>query len=79
MPIEIPKLAGKPYRPSNGTEGEMFMQMHCRYCRHNGPCIIQSLSMAYDLGDEGYPVELVFNVNGRPTCTGFEVHFEEGE
>lgn len=75
MPVCYPQCAGQPYRPSNGTEGEMFQKQHCHRCRHDQdedePCEILTYSMACDLGDADYPVEWVYDRNGRPTCTAF--------
>ena len=79
MPIEIPNLAGKPYRPSNGTEGELFMEMHCYRCVHNGPCMIPTFAMSFESGHSQYPKEWVFDAYGWPTCTAFEKHIDEGK
>ena len=72
MPIRLPKSAGKPYRPSNGTEGEMFMEMFCDRCSKLSCCRIVGLSMAVEKDDPEYPKEWVFDSEGCPTCTAFE-------
>lgn len=66
----------KPYRPSNGTEGEMFMGRFCERCVKDNPdedqgCEILMMTMALDTDDEGYPSEWVQDHNG-PRCTAFE-------
>lgn len=69
--------AGEPYRPSNGTEGDIFQARWCAGCRHrqtrdgNG-CLIELSAWAYDLGEEGYPSEWQYGANGQPRCTAFE-------
>ncbi|GAG36146.1 unnamed protein product [marine sediment metagenome] len=74
-----------PYRPANGTEGEMFMAEFCYRCKHDAAfqksgdgedgCDIVFKSMAFYKTDEGYPPEWVSDdnvglVNSR--CTAFE-------
>jgi len=59
----------KPYRPSNGTEGEIFDDEWCANCerdrlfredpdRHDG-CPIVAAALAYDVDDPEYPAEWV--------------------
>lgn len=78
MPYEIPAAANTPYRPSNGTEGEMFMEKFCRRCQLGDPvetngdgCDILLNTMIFDLGDDGYPEEWTHDFAGRPQCTAF--------
>ena len=80
MPIRLPECVGKPYRPSNGTEGDMFMERFCFNCVHDGyteetpeaGCELIIRSMAYKTSDPDYPKEWVFDENGVPKCTRFE-------
>ena len=72
MPIRLPKSAGKPYRPSNGTEGDMFMEQFCYRCIHDCYCNIIPLSMLHHVDEREYPEELKFDAEGCPTCTAFE-------
>jgi len=77
MPIHMPQCAGKSYRPSNGTEGEIFQERFCYRCIHEDLenedyCEIVSLTMAYYTNHEKYPKEWVFDKDGYPTCTKFE-------
>lgn len=70
----------RSYRPSNGTEGEAFMQRFCARCvcepddieQHDG-CPIIAATMALSRDDPEYPKEWVQRVdNGHHTCTAFE-------
>ena len=65
----------KPYRPSNGSEGERFMRRFCYRCEHDkeftDPCEIIMLTMAYDLNDKEYPPEWVRDSSGAK-CTNFK-------
>lgn len=67
--------AGKPYRPSNGTEGEMFMSRFCYRCQHDEdeeePCPILTMTFALPIEDPDYPKEWVHDRNGNPDCTAF--------
>jgi hypothetical protein len=63
---------GKPYRPSNGTESDIFMGTWCRGCRKNSWCRIIDRSMIFDEEDKGYPRALRIGDNGQPECTSFE-------
>lgn len=66
-------MTERPYRPSNGTEGEMFMSAWCERCvkdvRHK--CPILACTMAFDLSDPEYPKEWIER-GGIPTCTAFQ-------
>lgn len=70
----------RSYRPSNGTEGACFMELHCLQCIHekfshsqnhdDAKCDILSRSFLHQLGEKDYPVEWVYK-NNIPTCTAF--------
>jgi hypothetical protein len=74
--------AGKPYRPSNGTEGMIFDDAYCSNCKRDAawredensadPCPLLSNSFAYNIGDPDYPTEWQYGPDGQPTCTAFE-------
>lgn len=76
-----PPADGKPYRPSNGTEGLVFMDSLCFKCRNDHAhqasggeepgCRIIADSMCYSPGDPKYPTEWVWK-DGQPTCTAFD-------
>lgn len=80
MPVCFPDCAGKPYRPSNGTCGDMFMEEFCYRCKKEdfneetgeGGCNILLSTMCYEIGDPEYPKEWMYNAEGCPTCTAFE-------
>lgn len=63
----------KPYRPSNGTEGDIFMSRWCSRCTKDSeasPCSIIGWTMAVDIGDPNYPKQWVTDEKG-PRCTAF--------
>lgn len=77
MPYEIPSMAGTPYRPSNGTEGEIFQATYCDNCVHDDPptekyCQILTDSLGFQEEDPRYPEEWTHNTRGEPTCTEFD-------
>lgn len=75
MPVCYPHLAGEPYRPSNGTEGELFHEQFCYRCRYDQdedePCEINGRALCYRTDEVGFPTEWVYDQNGRPRCTAF--------
>lgn len=75
MPVCYPQCAGKPYRQSNGTEGELFREQFCYRCRYeqdeDDPCPILTASFAFSVGDAGYPSEWVYDRHGHPICKAF--------
>ena len=87
-PVELAEMrvVGKKYQPSNGTEGEMFMDAWCSECQRDKPmregvdydecdadecCDILANTMAYDVDDPEYPSEWQFGEDGQPRCTAF--------
>lgn len=66
--------AGAKYRPSNGTEGEMFRGCFCTRCvkdvNNNCPIYVQALIRGTD--DPEYPKEWVIAEDGQPRCTAFQ-------
>ena len=64
----------KLYRPSNGTEGELFMAAFCARCANdkNHDCRILAKSMAFGVSDDDYPPELQYDSDDEPCCTAFE-------
>lgn len=66
------------YRPSNGTEGEIFMAQFCQHCERDRyasrPCSIIGRTMALNVNEMGYPTEWIKDVDqwpGNPRCTAF--------
>ena len=70
----------KCYRPSNGSEGEMFMEMWCGHCtkdeewggKKGTTCDIIAATMCFDTDDADYPAEWTYDAKGQPCCTAFE-------
>lgn len=67
----------RAYRPSNGSEGEMFFSRWCYRCTKDDYgagkyCPIIGLSMALGVDDEGYPGEWIIGDDGQPRCTAFD-------
>lgn len=63
---------GRPYRPSNGTEGEYFEATWCRDCKHREGCDIFLNAMLFSKNEPQYPKELVYGEDGHPRCNGHE-------
>jgi hypothetical protein len=80
----FPDYAGKPFYPSNGMEGMIFMEAFCEQCIHErwihcqeedrdeDKCKILSASMINQPGDPEYPKEWVYNEKGWPVCTAWK-------
>ena len=74
----------RKYQPSNGTEGDIFMESFCAKCKHCGgdpgypedgfDCDILDNSLIYDVDDKEYPEEWTYDKDGKPTCTKYEYH-----
>jgi hypothetical protein len=69
-----------PYRPSNGSEGEMFKEQFCYRCKHDDYdnavyCPILGASLVYEVDDPQYPKEWIADERGPQylgICTAFE-------
>lgn len=68
----------RPYRPSNGTDGECFQAAFCERCEkdryESKPCPILGRTFYLDVDDPKYPKEWVMDVEGwpgKPRCTAF--------
>ena len=69
---QFKEYAGKPFMPSNGTEGMIFYEAFCDNCIFNHPdpdnekqC--DDVLMISMIGEQ--PKEWIFNSEGYPTCT----------
>ena len=63
----------KKYRPSNGTEGEDFMEEFCFCCANDmDTCSILLDTELYNVDNAGYPEEWQYDDNDQPVCTAFE-------
>ena len=81
MPYKIKELAGKPYQPSNGTEGMMFEAEFCDICLVDEKyrqtldgtygCRILDFAMMREPTDKDYPNQWTHDKEGKPICTGF--------
>jgi hypothetical protein len=75
-----------PYRPSNGTEGDLFHSWFCFRCQHESeasPCDILSRSLAFALDRPEYPTEWIeddvpYPQYSNPRCTAFLAEGAEG-
>lgn len=78
--------AGEKYRPSNGTEGELFMSSWCCHCQRDKAmrdglpddecddselCSIIADTLAYKVEDPEYPTAWQYAKDGQPCCTQF--------
>lgn len=70
----------EPYRPSNGTEGEMFISRWCSNCQHDAAarigdgfdgCEILGRTFALSITDPEYPAEWREDGPSGPRCTAF--------
>lgn len=68
-----------PYRPSNGTEGDIFYCHWCARCKVDQPsegiegmCDILTDVYAYGINDDGYPVQWRQDGPSGPRCTEFD-------
>lgn len=72
----------KKYCPSNGTEGEYFMEKFCYQCIHDKfchtadhndkMCDLIANAMAFDVNDDRFPREWTYDESGEPTCTAWK-------
>lgn len=61
------------YRPSNGTEGESFMEDFCYRCAKDSerkPCAILGRALCFGENDPDYPTEWI-EEGGEAKCTAF--------
>lgn len=73
--------AGEKYRPSNGTEGQLFLGAFCRRCQREGHtadggddgqrCEIMGMTMIYQANEPEYPAAWQYGNDGQPCCTAF--------
>jgi hypothetical protein len=67
--------AGKPFRPSNGTGGDIFRAHWCDECEkdryESKPCRIFTRTLIFGIGDKEYPKEWTYDDDGAPQCTAF--------
>jgi hypothetical protein len=71
----------RKFRPSNGTEGMIFVENFCDHCKHekfchtnndnDKKCDILTNSMMHNVDEPEYPAELIYGDDGQPTCTKY--------
>jgi hypothetical protein len=77
--VEEADATTRPYRPSNGTEGEAFMEAWCARCARDAAyqagegdsCPIAAATVALAVDDPDYPAEWITGAGG-PRCMAFE-------
>jgi hypothetical protein len=84
-------IVGTKYRPSNGSEGELFVSSWCGTCARdhgmlkglpleecddNQVCDIIARTYAYDINDPRYPDDWQYGADGQPRC---HAYVEEGQ
>lgn len=69
----------RKYIPSNGTEGEWFIDKYCMNCLHCDPnpegpkqCDILGRTLVYGVDDPEYPSEWCYDENDKPQCTNYQ-------
>jgi hypothetical protein len=69
----------RPFRPSNGTGGELFCEQFCYRCKRDVDenCEILGRTLIYHIDDPEYPIEWVqddvpYPQHAYPRCTAFE-------
>lgn len=80
MPEIVPSEVVRLYRPSNGTEGEMFRAKFCERCAlldvedeefGMRTCAILGDVFAFQIQEKEYPKQWCYDDDGKPTCTAF--------
>lgn len=68
----------RKYCPSNGTEGSWFEDKFCMNCIHTNPdpckkpqCEIWCRALCWNVTDEHFPKEWIYDDNDKPTCTSW--------
>lgn len=75
----------RPFRPSNGTGGDIFMAGFCNRCIHmlddgRPPCDILGRSLGYSIGDPEYPAEWIEDDDGsNASCTAFQLPQDQNQ
>lgn len=74
-------LAGTPFSPANGAEGECFARQFCERCERDqafwedpcpeNSCSIAAVGTAFFPGDPEYPKEWIYDKDEIPICTAF--------
>jgi hypothetical protein len=76
-------VEARPYRPSNGTEGECFMEQWCHCCvldraaRDEACDPSEGCRILADAFAGLQPSQWIYGEDGKPRCTSFQ--FDEGQ
>lgn len=82
----------RPYRPSNGTEGDIFEDRFCHRCKREAKyrrtgdgadgCMIATRAAAFDISEPAYPTEWVISLGDATgmtaRCTAFRHEDDPG-
>lgn len=82
----------RPYRPSNGTDGEIFESRFCDRCKREAKyrrtgdgadgCTIATMAAGFGIGDLEYPKEWVISIGDATgmtaRCTAFRHEDDPG-
>lgn len=60
----------RKYRPSNGSEAEIFMTEHCAKCLLYDKCQIPNNAFWNDIDEPEYPPQWIYSER-EPICTDF--------
>lgn len=65
--------AGQKWRPSNGSEGDAFIEGWCSRCTRDADqdCRILAATFVYDVEEAEYPSEWQIGADGQPKCTAW--------
>lgn len=82
-------MKGRPYQPSNGTEGIIFHETYCTFCvkdvkfrkteMPDDGCPIIVNTMIFSPGEKAYPKEFIYNDQGEGICTAYELELSDEE
>lgn len=76
--INVPvPAAHEKFRPSNGTQGEAFMDDWCGCCGKYWECDIAARTLMHDIDHPAYPDEWTYGENGEACCTAYTDHVPE--
>lgn len=64
-------MAGKVYRPANGTDGMLFEESWCRNCTFADQCELPLLAQLNDVWESEYPHQWRYDADGNPMCAAF--------
>ena len=74
--MPLVNTTNKRYKPSNGTEGDLFISEWCNLCAHykddnDDYCEILGLTFSLNIHHIDYPKEWIYDENEQPCCTNY--------